>query len=280
MRFGCHLSIREGYLGAAKKSVSIGAKAFQYFPKNPRTLSIKDYNETDTVNCKEYCQQNGLISVSHTPYSTSLTPSENKKDFIIQSLLNDLEITDACGSVGAVVHFGSEIHKKDPLKSYQLMIEMLNHVLSKWEGGTKLLLENNAGKPGSFGTTLEELIQVRNLCDYPEKIGFCLDTCHAFSSGLWNGDNWDDLLETGKKLGYFDHLKAIHLNNSKYDTGSGKDRHANITEGFIKENQFEQLILTPELKGIPFILETPSVLGWTHESEIKMLYDRWGTKCH
>ncbi|KHD86093.1 endonuclease IV [Heyndrickxia ginsengihumi] len=278
MKFGCHISIKDGYLGAARHALSINASAFQYFPKNPRSLSIKQYNVDDVESCKRFCFEHQLISISHTPYPTNLTPVKKKKEQIIESLLNDLVITDACGSVGAVVHFGNQISETNPLASYQLMIEMLNSVLKRWNGQCKILLENNAGKPGSIGTTLEELVQVRNLCNDPEKIGFCFDTCHAFASGLWNGENWQELQTKGTELGYWEHLEVIHLNNCKYPTGSGIDRHAPIFhDGFIKEEQFSVLMSAPELKHLPFILETPHTDSNSHEEDIKQLMTRWGS---
>lgn len=277
MRFGCHVSIRNGYIGAAKHALSLGGRAYQYFPKNPRSLSVKDFNRGDAASCKAFCEENDLISVAHTPYPTSLTPSNDKKEITIESLKNDLEIANACGSAGVVVHFGNPIQGEDPLASYQLMIHMLNAVLNDWDGDCKILLENNAGRPGSMGTTIEELVQVRNLCEHPEKIGFTLDTCHAFASGLWTGKNWDELEEKGTELGYFQHLTAVHLNNSRYASGEGKDRHANIFHnGHITEEQFTKLVLSPVMKNVPFVLETPSEYGITHGEEIKELYEKWG----
>lgn len=276
MKFGCHLSIKEGYLGAAKQALAWNATAFQYFPKNPRSLLVKDFDRVDAAECKAFCLENNLQSVSHSPYPTSLTPhDEKRKNQVIASLLNDLEITEACGSIGIVVHFGKQISSSNPLHSYRIMIEMLNAVLERWEGEAKILLENNAGIPGSIGTTMEELVQVRKLCEYPEKIGFCLDTCHAFASGLWDGENWEEVLEKGIELGYFDELEAIHFNNSKYDTRLGKDRHAPIFgSGYIKASQFDQLMQTAHLHNIPFILETPKE-EIPHEKEIKLIQERW-----
>ncbi|WP_413298768.1 deoxyribonuclease IV [Bacillus sp. 1P10SD] len=278
MIFGSHVSIRNGYLGAAKQAVANNASAFQYFPKNPRSLSIKDFNQEDAKSCREFCLEHQLQSVAHTPYSTSLTPTEEKQELTIASLLNDLEIANACGSIGVVVHFGSQISKTDPLASYHLMLYMLNNVLSKWEGECLLLLENNAGTKGALGTTFEELVQIRNLCEYPEKIVFCQDTCHAFASGLWNGENTEELIAKGESLGYFNHLKVIHLNNSKYPTGSKKDRHANIfqNKGLIEAKQLERLVQSSVLKDIPLILETPDDEGITHQEEIQMLMEKWG----
>ncbi|WP_138417180.1 deoxyribonuclease IV [Aquibacillus sediminis] len=277
MKFGCHVSIRDGYLGAAQYATKIGAKAYQYFPKNPRSLSIKDFDRSDAKECKNYCQDKQLVSISHSPYPTSLVPTtDKKKKQVVESLLNDLHISDSCGSIGVVVHFGKHIDAQDPLASYQIMIQTLNTVLGQWNGDCKILLENNAGKPGTIGTTLEELVQVRKLSNYPEKIGFCFDTCHAFASGLWNGNNWQGVVHNGEALGYFDHLQAIHLNNSKYPTASGKDRHANIFHhGHISKEQWQDLMEYFMVKKIPMIMETPNHQEITHQRELAELHKTW-----
>jgi len=276
VKFGCHLSIRNGFLEAAKKALDMQASAFQYFPKNPRSLSIKKFDQIDAARCKEFCEEHGILSVSHTPYPTTITPHDQRtRRLVVQSLLNDLEIAEACGSIGVVVHFGKPLPNTSLLESYQLMIEVLNEVLDQWEGQAKLLLENNAGVPGTIGTTLEELVHIRKLCNDPGKIGFCFDTCHAFSCGLWNGDNWRELAEKARELDYFENLEIIHFNNSKYPSGEGKDRHAPIFgSGHMKVEQFDILLNTPELRHVPFILETPKE-EIPHEKEMELLNERW-----
>ncbi|WP_256236707.1 TIM barrel protein [Bacillus sp. EB600] len=115
------------------------------------------------------------------------------------------------------------------------------------------------------------------MLDYPEKIGFCLDKRHAFAGGLWNGENTDALFAKGESLGYLHHLKVIHFNNSKYPTGLKKDRHANIFQnGYIKEAELAELVKSPILKNIPFILETPDDEGVSHKEEIKIIVKKWG----
>nr|WP_321164148.1 deoxyribonuclease IV [Tepidibacillus decaturensis] len=268
--FGSHVSIRKGYLGAAVAAKTIGAKAFQYFPKNPRGLTIKKFDRTDAERCAAFTKVHGLITIAHTSYPVNLAAEGDKQKKIIQSILNDLEIVEACQSIGLVVHFG--VYKgKDLLQGYKNIISSLNMVLNQWNGKALILLENQAGQSAKMGMTLEELVYIRNLADSPEKIGFCLDTCHAFASGLWNGENWDALLEKGKHLGYFDHLKAIHLNDSMFPTGSYRDRHANIGKGYVGEKGFKQFLNTNLLNNLPFILETPESSQYTHQQEIDYL---------
>ena len=275
MRFGCHISTRNGYLGAAQMAKQLGAVAFQYFPKNPRSLKTKRFDERDAERCRDYCKENSIVSIGHSAYPTNLAAEDEKIQWVIDSILNDLEITEACGSIGTVVHFAS--YHGNPLEGYKKMIETLNIVLSQWNGESLILIENNAGKGGQLGLTLEELVKIRELVDHPEKIGFCFDTCHAFASGLWNGENWGTVEALGEALGYFGHLKAIHLNNSVYETGSKKDRHANIKNGQIPIESMKHLIKSRVIKDLPLILETPDSVAYTHGNEIADLREWMNT---
>ncbi|WP_332697433.1 deoxyribonuclease IV [Halalkalibacter lacteus] len=274
MYFGSHVSIRNGYHQAAKTAYNLGATAFQFFPKNPRSLTVKDFDKEDASSCASFCSVHSILSIFHTPYPTKLIPDNREIETqIIRSLVNDLEIAEACGSVGVVVHFGTT-KKLDSIAGYTKMIDMLNNVLSQWDGNAQLLIENNAGTGSDMGITLEEMVHVRKLTDYPEKIGFCLDTCHAYASGIWNGENWSELELKGIELDYFPHLKAIHFNNSKYPSGSRKDRHANLLSGQITEDQLKQLLNSNILSTIPFVLETPKNEGISHQEEIEWLKQR------
>lgn len=269
LKFGCHVSIREGYLGAAKHAKAIGANAFQYFPKNPRSLAVKEIDRHEAQRCAAFCREEGMVSIAHTPYPTNLAAEGEKKQWVVDSLLNDLEIANACGSLGIVVHFGST--HEDPLKGYQRMLEILNEVLSQWEGKTRLLIENNAGKGDQLGTTMEELVKIRELSNQPEKIGFCLDTCHAFAANLWNGKEWEKVVSKGKTMGFIENVKAIHFNNSVYPNGSRKDRHASLVDGKIQWENMQPILLTPEFEEIPFILETPNSPEWPYKKEIEWM---------
>ncbi|RXJ04160.1 deoxyribonuclease IV [Anaerobacillus alkaliphilus] len=271
MYIGSHVSIRNGYEQAAKKAFSIGATAFQYFPKNPRSLTVKDFSQQSAQGCANFCKEKSIVSIAHTPYPTKLIPEAGESEAqIVASLLNDLEIAEACRSIGIVVHFGTM--KGEPtLDGYRKMITILNEVLNSWHGKSLLLIENNAGAGTNMGITLEEMVQVRKLTSNPEKIGFCFDTCHAFASGLWTGENWDEVAQKGRELGYFEHLKAVHLNNSKYPSGKRKDRHANLKDGHISQEQLESFLTSDVIKGIPLILETPDDEKYTHQEEIQLV---------
>ncbi|MBO8163233.1 MAG: deoxyribonuclease IV [Brevibacillus sp.] len=271
MKIGCHVSIRNGYLGAAQAARTVGAGAFQYFPKNPRSLTVKSFDIRDASACRQYCAEHGLVSVAHAPYPTNLALDDGELyQKTVASVQNDLDIADACGSLGVVVHFGKyKGAADDPLYGYRQMIRMLNDILVDWNGEALLLLENNAGQGVRMGTTLEELIQIRSLTQKAEKIGFCLDTCHLFASGVWNGENWADVAARARELEYFPHLKVIHLNDSAYPSASCRDRHAAVGCGHIGKNGLWELLATPECSGLPLILETPAPPSGSHREEIR-----------
>jgi deoxyribonuclease IV len=270
MKFGSHVSIRHGYLGAAQQAWKMGATSFQYFPKNPRSLTVKSFDEQEAVSCATFCKEYGITSIAHAPYPVNLSADDKEiREIMLQSLRNDLDITDRCGSLGLVVHFG-KFKGTDPLEGYKLMIQMLNQLLYDWQGQTLVLIENNAGQGVKMGITFEELVQVRNLCDYPEKIGFCFDTCHAFASGLWAAD-WQQVQEKGTQLGYFEHLKAVHLNDSVYPFESFRDRHASVGKGHIGEQRMKEFMLSEVICGLPLVLETPEENHYTHKEEIEYL---------
>ncbi|QYR23817.1 deoxyribonuclease IV [Paenibacillus sp. sptzw28] len=275
MRAGCHVSTRGGYLEAAKRAASIRAEGFQYFPKNPRSLLIKKFDAADAKRCADFCRERGIVSIAHSPYPTNVAAEDpDHRARTVMSILNDLEIAEACGSLGVVVHFG--VYKgSDSLEGYRNAIQAISAVTSQWNGNAKLLIENQAGDHTFMGTTMEELAQIRGLCVAPHKIGFCLDTCHLFASGVWDGKPNAQWLDNADRLGVLAHIKAIHLNDSVYPSGEKRDRHAVIGQGFIGEKGFSWLLGHPAFTETPFILETPAGADGTHLDQLERIR-RWG----
>ena len=52
-------------------------------------------------------------------------------------------------------------------------------------------------------------------------------------------------------------LRAIHLNDSKNPFASHKDRHEQIGKGSLGLDFFARIINHPQLRDLPFLLETP-----------------------
>ncbi|EJL41252.1 apurinic endonuclease APN1 [Brevibacillus sp. CF112] len=269
MKIGCHISIRHGYAEAARTALREGAASYQFFPKNPRSLGVKQFDPADAAACRAFCEEHGLASIAHTAYPVNLCVEDDELALVtVQSVRNDLEIAEACGALGVVVHFG-QYKGTDVLAGYKRMILLTNRIVDGWAGQAKLLIENNAGQGNRMGTTLDELAQVRQLLAEPQKVGFCFDTCHAFASGLWDGKNWSAVIQRMEELDYLPYLSAVHLNDSVYPSGSFRDRHARIGQGMIGDNAFAELLRTPQLQGLPIVLETARGSSGGHREEIR-----------
>lgn len=270
IRYGLHVSTRGGYREAAARAAEAGLGAFQYFPKNPRSLQIKAFDRHDAQDCAARCRERGIVSIAHGPYPINPAASGEEARRMAASTLNDLEIAEACGSIGVVVHFG--VYKgTDPLQGYRNVIDWLNLVTGAWTGQAKVLLENQAGDHGPFGTTPEECVQIRGLCENPERIAFCLDTCHLFVSGEWPPGDWTAFAQRAGKLGYWKSLAAVHLNDAAFAAGSRRDRHAAIGEGRIGEAAFRELLATPELRAAPLVLETPTGADGSYHKQLRLI---------
>ncbi|GJM69312.1 putative endonuclease 4 [Paenibacillus macerans] len=265
-----------GVFRGRQAALGLGGGAFQYFPKNPRSLTVKSFDPRDAANCRSFCREHGLVSVAHTPYPSNLAVSSDDTAAyrrVVDSLRNDLAIAEACGSLGIVVHFGT-FKSGNPLQGYQNIIQCINDVLDGWEGAAKLLIENQAGDHGDMGMTIDELVQIRRLCRDSERIGFCLDTCHAFAAGMWRGEGDEDFAEKAERLGFWDGLGAVHFNDSKYPVLSRKDRHARVGQGYIGESGFRWLLKIDAIRNAPLIFESETGEDGTYRDDLERVR-RW-----
>lgn len=257
MKIGCHLSISKGFAATAKNAVRLGAESFQFFSKNPRSFSGKPADMAQAKAGLEIIREHGLTPVCHSPYITNLsTPKDDLQELSVRSLLLDLEIAQTYGACGLVVHMGKHVEMGEEY-GLSRMVETLNIILEQWPGPMPLLLENTAGQGTEMGTTLEQCLETRAQTRFPEKIGFCFDTCHAHAAGIYDPAHWEDFAREMERSGYRQHLVAVHLNDSQNPQGSRKDRHAKIGQGCIGEEGMANILRSQIFTGLPVVLETP-----------------------
>lgn len=137
---------------------------------------------------------------------------------------------------------------------------------------TKVLIETMSGKGTELGRNFEE---VRAMIDGVDEsvrdcVGVCLDTCHVHDGGYALADDPEGVLAEFDRVIGLDRLFAIHVNDSKNERGSSKDRHSRLGEGFIPMDAIERLITHPMTKHLPLYLETPCDLDGYRE-EIALL---------
>lgn len=257
MRLGCHVSISPGFAQSVENAHRLGCESFQFFTKNPRAFKGKAANLEQAARGRMLLEQYGIVAVAHAPYITNLsTPDPELQATSIASLKQDLENAEAYGAVGCVCHMGKHVNQGEEY-GMKRMAETLDMLLEAYTGPCPLLLENTAGQGSELGTLLEQCLEVRALVAQPHRIGFCFDTCHGFAAGAFHPDRWAEFVGQARKIGYWEHLKAIHLNDSKFDFGSRKDRHANLGQGFIGEAGIARMLGSGAFASLPVILETP-----------------------
>ncbi len=256
-KIGFHVSIAGGFSRAVGRAISLGCTTFQIFSRNPRSWRFKR-REGEVKNFREKLNSSSIKPVFiHTFYLMNLSsPDETLRSRSIGILKEDIILARNMGIDAIVTHPGSgrfskEIGIKMLLKSLEEVIPLLD------EMGIYLLLENTAGSGMSIGS-FDELINVVKVLGKPEKIGFCLDTCHAFVSGIDIGDEkaLEGLMTSISSVGV-DRLRLIHLNDSKAPFLSHVDIHEHIGKGYIGLDRFRIFLHYEPLSKIPIIMETP-----------------------
>ncbi|MCL2491768.1 MAG: deoxyribonuclease IV, partial [Coriobacteriia bacterium] len=129
---------------------------------------------------------------------------------------------------------------------------------------TRLILENTAGAGTTYGSTVTELFDVINETKVAdERLGICIDTCHAWAAGydVSSAEGWTEIIDEIVNVGALGLWRFAHANDCKFDRGSKKDRHAWIGEGEIGFKGFKILLHLgekhSELESMPVITELP-----------------------
>ena len=270
LNIGCHLSISKGYYKMGLEALSIGANTFQFFPRNPRGGRAKDLDIDDVEKLQKLMKDHSFAPLFvHGAYSMNLaSDKEHVREFAKGILKDDLERVDKISNSYYIFHPGSHVGQGVE-KGIELVIGALNEIIQE-NNKLVILLEGMSGKGSEIGKHMEELKKIIDGVKHNEHLGICIDTCHLYSAGYDIVNDLDGVLkEIDDGLG-IDRLKAIHLNDSKVDFKSNKDRHEIIGHGTIGRDSLINIINHPLLRNLPFNLESPNDLAG-HKEEIAFL---------
>lgn len=260
MYIGKHVSIAGGIDKAIGRAVDIGCNSVQIFVNNPRGWKNSNLDDETINNFKAAREENEISPVVvHSIYLINLATAKDELwEKSIQALIDDYRRSDLIGAEYLVFHPGSHTGSGEEA-GINRIVEGLNRVLAETSGDTLILLENVAGAGTAIGKTMQQLKEIMERLDQKERVGVCIDTCHAYSAGydVATPEGIDDFLtEVTDKFG-LDKIKVIHVNDSKFPLGSKKDRHAHVGEGKIGSEGLQNLINHELIRDKPFILETP-----------------------
>jgi AP endonuclease 1 len=281
LRLGAHISAAGGVHNSVGNAVHIGANAFALFLKSQRKWAnppLQDEHRTLFVDgCKTHHYDALKHVVPHGSYLVNLAqPEADKAMQAYDSFLDDLQ---RCARLGIRLynfHPGSTVGapRDEALKR---IADRLNAAHAATTD-VVTLLENMAGKGNTIGGTFADLGGVIRHVTDKNRVGICLDTCHAFAAGydIRTAAGLSKVLdsieeEVGKGM-----LRALHVNDSKAPLGSHRDLHANIGTGFLGLRAFHALVNEERLHGLPMVLETPIDEGGNANEESKGTEDAKG----
>lgn len=257
---GAHVSVAGGPHTAFERGAEIGCNSLQIFVKSPSRWSGAKLEAKQVDKFREARANHPQPVIAHAAYLINLCG--DKPDMLAKSrsaLADELERCSRLGVDALVVHPGAHMGQGSEA-GIDGIARSIDEVMSKVDpGGTKLLLENTAGQGSVIGSAFEELGAIISRVQQKDRLGICLDTCHAFAAGyrLDEQDGYAEMLETIERSCGLERVLALHLNDSKHPAASRKDRHENIGDGAIGADAFARLIGDPVFSGRPMVLETP-----------------------
>ena len=257
---GSHVSYKNDtqLLGSVKEALSYNANTFMFYTGAPQNTNRGQIEDALTMEAYKLMKENNIDLekvIVHAPYIVNLA-NFNNFDFSVSFLINEVERCHTLGVKYLVLHPGSAVNttREDAINNIS---KGLNLILDNNYDVT-ILLETMAGKGNEVGKTFEELKQIIDKVKYQDKIGVCLDTCHLNDAG-YNLVDFNKLLDTFDNLVGVNKIKCIHINDSKNNINSHKDRHENIGFGTIGFDNLINIIYNKRLEEVPKILETPYV---------------------
>lgn len=257
---GAHISIAGGFDKSVERAQSINCTCMQIFTKSNQQWRSKPIDPHEALQFKEAVKKSKLQSVVvHASYLINIgSPETALQQKSTAALAEELQRCHTLDIPYLVLHPGSA-SDGDEQACITRIAQNLDAVFNDNPGSTMILLENTAGQGNAVGYTFEQLAEIRKQAHHKKNIGFCFDTCHAFTAGydFRTEETYEKLWHTFDRVIGLEHLKAIHINDSKKELGSRVDRHETIGSGKLTDSAFKLLFNDPRFFAIPKILETP-----------------------
>jgi deoxyribonuclease IV len=258
---GAHMSIAGGVYNAIEHGVNADCNAIQIFTKSNNQWKAKPLTDDEVGKFHTDKKAAGIDSViAHTAYLINIaSPKEDVYKKSVAALIEEIERCDLLGIDDLVLHPGSYLDTSEE-EGIRKIVDTLNSIFNKTSTvKTRIALETTAGQGSNLGYKFEQLAKMIDGVENKNRVSVCLDTCHIFAAGYDIRDRKSYLAtfrDFDKTIG-LSYLKALHVNDSKKEFASKRDRHEHLGEGFIGPDAFKFIMQDKRLKDIPKLLETP-----------------------
>jgi deoxyribonuclease-4 len=256
---GAHMSIAGGLFRALERGASIDCDTIQLFTRNASRWAAKELEEQEVEHFKHLRKKTKIHPVfAHCSYLINLAAPQFYRQSI-EALILEVRRAEQLGLDFVVLHPGAHLGAGDS-DGLKRVVDALDQTIAATEGcRCKIAIENTAGQGSCLGCSFEHLEYIHSHAKQPDRIGYCIDTCHLFAAGFdirtveAYERTFHQLLNNVPK----NKVLAFHLNDSKKPLNSRLDRHEHIGKGFIGKDAFRFLLTDSRFEKVPKVLETP-----------------------
>ena len=259
MRLGAHMSAAGGVYKAFERGQETGCESMLVFTKSNRQWQAKPLTDEDIDAYKKAEADYDIHPVAvHASYLINV----------------EIERAGQLGIPFITFHPGSYV-KSDEASGLARIAKALKRVLAETAvsaPNVTICLETMAGQGTNLGYKFEHLAQQLQEVGPSNRLGVTFDTCHVFAAGydIRSPEAYTATMAEFDRIVGLDNIKTFHFNDSKFELGQKKDRHAHIGDGFIGREGFANFLNDPRWANYPAHLETPKTEDAEDGSEIEM----------
>lgn len=274
--FGAHVSASGGVQNAPQNAHNIGAGAFALFTKNQRQWFAPPLTVKDIDAFRRACEELGYGPSQILPHDSYLInlghPDADGLAKSRESFVEEMRRCELLGLDRLNFHPGSHLGRIGLEESLQRVAESINIALEKTQGVTAVI-ENTAGQGTNLGHEFEQIAYIIDRVEDKSRVGYCIDTCHAFAAGydLSTEEACEATFRKIDSIISLSYLRGMHLNDAMRPLGSRIDRHERLGEGQIGWDCFRYIARDGRFDNMPLVLETIDESLWPQE--IAALYE-------
>jgi len=268
MLVGAHVSIAGGVQNAVERQCDVGGNCGQIFTHSPQVWDHGEITDDEAAQFREETETTGNEPwVIHSSYLVNLcTPKDGLREKSIDSMQQEVDAAARLDIPYVNVHLGAHTGAgvEGGLDNAASALDELDV-----PDGVTVLVESDAGSGTKLGG---EFAHLGGVLERSERdLDVCVDTAHAFAAGydLSTAEGVAETVEAFDEEVGLEHLACIHLNDSKHDCGTHRDEHAHIGEGYIGVEGMHAIVNHPDLRELPFVLETPTEDGKSYAWNIE-----------
>lgn len=253
---GLHIRITHDLYQVIEEAQQLQMPIFQCFLLHQQTKKLikpsreeRDFfvNARNNHFASAYAHGSYLINMASVLYQTQYR------------LIKELELATQLSFTHFVLHCGSAKGAVSAQLGIDAVARVLNSITKKYS--IRILLENTAHANLNIGSNIADFKLIKEKLDAPEKVGFCIDTAHAFAYGydIITAEGLKDFVQLIDSSIGIETVELIHLNDLEHERGARLDHHVSAGNGAIGMQGCKQFVQYTPFNDLPIIMEPPIV---------------------